>query len=194
MPSPLAHGLAGVIVHLSSSRDRLELHDWRRALAITGAALAADVDFAFRWLDGRNHHGNATHSLGAAVIAALAVAVVFRLLRRPRPLAVALGAGLAWSSHVALDLLNLDTNPPIGIEALWPISEAHLKSPVLLFMDVGRRLDWPTVRHNAIAGAWECVLLVPLLLASWRLLRRRLEVVDGTRVREQGGDGPAGVR
>lgn len=194
MPSPLAHGLAGLTVHVLCSRNGREFHDWRRAVVAVGAALTPDVDLAFRFVDGQNHHGNEMHSVGAALLAALTGLLVFRLFRWPRPLALALTVGLAWSSHVGLDLLNVDTHPPIGIEALWPFSTGYYKSPVLLFMDVGRKLDWATVRHNAVAGTWECVLLVPLLLASWRLRRPCLEVADGPWFRKQGGGGPTGVR
>ena len=42
-----------------------------------------------------------------------------------------------------------------------------------LFLDIGRTLDWATVRHNALAVAWEIVLLRSRCsLASWRLRAR----------------------
>jgi membrane-bound metal-dependent hydrolase YbcI (DUF457 family) len=194
MPSPLGHGLAGLTVHVLLSRDRTELRDWRRASVTVGAALAPDVDLMFRFVDGRNHHGCEMHSVGAVFLAALTGLLVFRLLGWQRQPALAFAVALAWASHIVLDLLNLDTNPPIGIQALWPFSAGYFKSPVLIFLDVGRTLKWTTVRHNAAAGAWECAVLVPLLLVAWRLRRPGLEVADGTRVRKQGGGGSAGVR
>jgi len=175
MPSPLAHGLVGLTVHILAARDREDLRDPRRIAAAIGAAVLPDLDLAFRFLDGRNHHDNETHSLGCAVLAAAASAVLFLLLRLRRPFALALVVGLSWTSHLVLDYLNVDTSPPIGIMALWPLSTAHFKSPVPIFMDIGRTLTWTTVRHDAVAGAWECVVLVPLLLAAWRHKRRRLE-------------------
>ena len=89
-------------------------------------------------------------------------------MRRRRPLVLALAVGLAWSTHVLLDYLNVDTHPPIGILALWPLSAAYFKFPWPIFLDVGRTLDLGTMRHNALAAAWECVVLLPALAWAWR--------------------------
>lgn len=175
MPSPLAHGLVGLTVHVLASRDRAELRDARRIGVTVGAALLPDLDLTFRLFDGRNHHDNELHSIGFAVLAAVAGAVVFRLARWPRPLALGFVVLLAWTSHLVLDYLNVDTSPPIGLMALWPLSDSHFKSPVPIFMDIGRTLTWTTVRHDAVAGAWECAVLVPLLVCAWRYKKRRLE-------------------
>jgi hypothetical protein len=175
MPSPLAHGLVGLTVHVLASRDRGELGDrWRLGVTV-GAALAPDLDLAFRLVDGRNHHNYEFHSVGFALIAAASGALVFRLLGWGRPLALAAVAGLSWTSHLVLDYLNVDTSPPIGLMAFWPFSHAFFKCPVPIFMDIGRTLTWSTVRHDAVAGAWECVVLVPFLLGAWHYRRRRLE-------------------
>jgi hypothetical protein len=175
MPSPLAHGLVGLTVHVLASRDRRELRDrWRLGVTV-GAALVPDLDLAFRLVDGRNHHNFAFHSIGFALLAGASGAAVFRLLRWRRALALGAVVALAWTSHLVLDYLNVDTNPPIGLMALWPFSSAFFKSPLPLFMDIGRTLTWTTVRHNLVAGAWECVVLVPLLLGAWRIRGRRLE-------------------
>jgi membrane-bound metal-dependent hydrolase YbcI (DUF457 family) len=161
-------------VHVLASRNREELRDpWRLGVTL-GASLIPDVDLLFRLVDGRNHHNNETHSIGFALLAAVTAAAVLRLIRWKRPLVLALAVGAAWGSHVLLDLLNLDTHPPIGLMALWPLSEGHYKSPVLLFLDIGRTLDWTAVRHNSVSAAWECVLLVPLLLVAWRYRMRHL--------------------
>jgi membrane-bound metal-dependent hydrolase YbcI (DUF457 family) len=173
MPSPIAHGLVGLTVHVLASRDRGELRDRWRIAVIVGAALLPDLDLTFRFVDGRNHHDNELHSVGFALLAALAAAVFFSLRRWRRPLALALTVGLAWCSHLLLDFLNVDTHPPIGLLALWPFSHAYFKSPVPIFMDIGRTLDWTTVRHDTAAVAWECTVLVPLLLATWYCRRRQ---------------------
>jgi membrane-bound metal-dependent hydrolase YbcI (DUF457 family) len=174
VPSPVAHGLAGLTVHVLAARERDELFDPWRAAVTVGAALVPDADLLFRLVDGRNHHGNELHSLGFALLAATAGAAVFRLLHWKKPLALALAVFFAWSSHVLLDCLNVDTNPPIGIMALWPFSHGYYKSPILIFLDIGRTLDWTAVRHNSLAVAWECVVLIPLLLLAWRHRVRHL--------------------
>ncbi|HKC10546.1 MAG TPA: metal-dependent hydrolase [Vicinamibacteria bacterium] len=174
MPSPVGHGLAGLIVHVLASRDQHELTDrWRLGVTL-GAALIPDVDLLFRFVDGRNHHDNETHSLGFALLAAASAALAFRLLGWVRPVALALAVGAAWSSHVLLDYLNVDTNPPIGIMALWPLSQGYFKVPWPIFLDIGRTLEWATVRHNILAAAWEAVVLSPLLAAAWRFRSRRM--------------------
>jgi membrane-bound metal-dependent hydrolase YbcI (DUF457 family) len=174
VPSPLAHGLVGLTIHTLAARERDELLDPRRAGVTLAAALAPDLDLLFRFVDGRNHHNDEMHSLGLALLAAAVGAAVFPLLRWRWPLKLAVLVGLAWTSHLVLDYLNVDTSPPIGLLALWPFSNGYYKSPIPIFMDIGRTLDWATVRHNAVAGAWECVVLVPPFLASWRRRMRQL--------------------
>jgi inner membrane protein len=168
MPSPVGHAIAGLTVHVLTAGSRLELVDWRRATIVTGAALAPDLDLAFRFVDGRNHHGNEMHSLGLALLSACTALGLATLLRHRRPLVLASAVGFAWLSHVLLDYLNVDTHPPIGILALWPLSAAYFKFPWPIFLDVGRTLDMGTIRHNALAAAWESVVLFPVLWWAWR--------------------------
>jgi hypothetical protein len=174
MPSPVAHTLAGLTVHVLAARSRDDLRDWRRALVVAGAALAPDVDLLFRFVDGRNHHNNETHSIGAAILAGLAAAAALPRLRFSRPGALAWAVGFGWATHIGLDYLNRDTNPPIGLMALWPLSSAYYKFPWPIFLDIGRTLEWQTLVHNLVAAAWEGALLVPLLWAALRYRSRRL--------------------
>ncbi len=172
MPSPLGHALAGLTVHVLSARDAAERKSLGRAALLAAAATAPDLDLMFRFVDGRNHHQAETHSVGAAALFALSVWAIQLLRHRPRPAALGLWAGVSWLTHLVLDYLGLDTHPPIGIMALWPLDSGYYKAPWTLFMDIGRTLEWATVRHDALAVAWEIVLLGPLLVASWRLRAR----------------------
>jgi len=106
------------------------------------------------------------------VIAGGVAFAIFRGLGVRAPGRPALAVGAAWLSHIVLDYLNRDLTPPIGLMALWPLSSGHYKFPWPIFLDIGRRLDWPTLRHNLLAAAWECLLLAPLLALSWRRRRR----------------------
>jgi membrane-bound metal-dependent hydrolase YbcI (DUF457 family) len=142
---------------------------------VTGAALAPDVDFLFRFVDGRNHHNNETHSVGAALLAGLAALLLLRARAFARPRALAAAVTCGWATHVLLDYLNRDTNPPIGIMAFWPWTEAYFKVPWPIFLDVGRTLEWYTLFHNLVAAAWEGIVLVPLLSVVLRYRARRLE-------------------
>lgn len=142
-----------------------------RMVLVVAAALAPDLDLAWRLLDGRNHHQMQAHSLGAAALAGLVVLLLGWGLGWERPRALALAVGLAWASHVAFDYLGADTNPPIGIMALWPLDTSHHHFPWPVFMDIGRTLEWRTLRHDAAAAVIESVLLLPLLLLAMRVRR-----------------------
>jgi membrane-bound metal-dependent hydrolase YbcI (DUF457 family) len=168
VPSPLGHCLAGLTVHALLVRERGQLFDVRRLAVSLGAAVAPDLDLLLRFVDGRNHHQAESHSLGLALMAAAAVLLLARWRRWPEAPRLALLAGAVWTSHVLLDYLGRDTHPPIGLMALWPASSGYFKFPWPLFLDIGRTLAWETVRHNAVAVAWEAVLLVPPLLWCWR--------------------------
>jgi membrane-bound metal-dependent hydrolase YbcI (DUF457 family) len=184
MPSPLGHGLVGLAVHALTARDGADLGNVRRALLVSGAAVAPDLDLLFRFVDGRNHHQAETHSIGAAVLAGLVVAAIARLAGWAKPAGLGLAAAVGWLTHPLLDYFGNDTHPPIGLMALWPFDRGFYKSPFILFMDIGRTLDWETVRHNAVAVSWELLVLVPFLAAAGWLTRRRFH---GERVRQQVG-------
>jgi membrane-bound metal-dependent hydrolase YbcI (DUF457 family) len=179
MPSPLGHGLVGLAVHAVTARDARDLWDVRRALLVSVAAVAPDLDLLFRFVDGRNHHQAETHSIGAAILAGLFVALVGRVAGWARAAALGLVTALGWLTHPLLDYFGNDTHPPIGLMALWPFDRGFFKSPFIVFMDIGRTLDWETVRHNVIAVSWESLVLMPFLAAAGWLARRR---VHGTRV------------
>jgi membrane-bound metal-dependent hydrolase YbcI (DUF457 family) len=175
MPSPLGHAIAGLTVHVLACRRRHELLDWPRVALTAGAALAPDLDLLLRFVDGRNHHGGAMHGLGFAILAGAAGFLLARVRRWVRPGALGVAVAFAWSSHVLLDYLNVDTHPPIGILALWPFSRAYYKFPWPIFLDIGRTLEWSTMGHNALAAAWEAALLLPLLVWAWRSRTRSIE-------------------
>src|SRR5436309_10269516 len=150
--------------------------------------MAPDLDFGWRLLDGINHHQAQGHSLGIGMVVAALVAAVAAIRRLPHALGLGLAALLGWCSHLLLDVFNVDTSPPIGLMALWPFSTAYFKSPWPVFLDIGRTLNWRTVRHDAIAVAWELAVLCPLLVAVWRARNRRTSGAwDGPRIREQVG-------
>lgn len=149
------------------------------------AAIAPDLDLLLTPFGLAVHQG-ASHGIGAAMIAGTVVAVAASLCRRPRALALGLGAFLGWTSHIALDLLNRDTHPPIGLMALWPFTHGHYKIPWPLFMDVGRTLEWATLANNSVAVAWEALVLGTVLVLVWRR-RTGGRVTIGAGIREQVG-------
>src|SRR5262245_21676554 len=97
MPSPVGHALGGVIVGLAAGwgqTPRLGGQSPRSAMLRLGilAAAACAPDLDFLW----GRHGAETHSVGAAVVAALATLA----LTRGRDVGLAVAVGLAWSTHV----------------------------------------------------------------------------------------------
>jgi membrane-bound metal-dependent hydrolase YbcI (DUF457 family) len=172
MPSPVGHAMAGLIVHLATARGPRERLDRARALVAVAAATAPDLDLLLQLADGRNHHQGASHSLLAAVVAGAVVAGACAWRRVPQPSRWGLLAASAWGSHLLLDYLGRDTSPPIGIPLLWPAA-LYFHCPWSVFLDVGRRLSWETVRHNAVALVREVAVLLPILALTYRWCSRR---------------------
>jgi inner membrane protein len=167
MPSPVGHALAGLTVHVLTAHDRVEATSLERLLLVVGAAVAPDLDLFGRLVDGQNHHQQEFHSVGFAILAGLVAAFLARA-RGLRPAATGVAAGLGYVSHIVLDYLAVDTSPPIGLMALWPLSSAYLHFPRPIFMDIWRTLEWKTVRHDSLAVLWEIAILTPVLLVAWR--------------------------
>ena len=126
-------------------------------------------------------HGGISHSLGIAVAAGLVLAALFK--GRGVPFAtVFLLTFVAYSSHLALDLLGPDARKPIGIPVLWPISGAHFISPVSVLPGVQHAAPTSTATSdwirallslpNVVAIVFEVAILTPVILVA-RLRRDR---------------------
>lgn len=112
-------------------------------------------------------HSTHSHSIGAA---ALILAVARIVTGRWR---WAMGAAVAYGSHILLDWLGNDTTPPIGIMALWPFTSEFYESTFHLFMPISRRY-WLSgfLTHNLTAVMRELIVIGPLaLFVFWRLER-----------------------
>src|SRR6185436_20146358 len=119
MPSPVAHGIAGLAVAYFSRtlnaftrRQRMEAALWIAALVF--AANAADLDFVAGFLVGdpnRFHHGP-THTLIAPVVFALLTAAVALLGGLAQWRRFGLLMGLAYSTHLLLDFVTVGTREP----------------------------------------------------------------------------------
>jgi len=155
VPSPVGHALGGLIVGEIVAPSAL--------LICAVAGVAPDLDFAW------GRHNMETHSLGAALMAGLAVLAWTRNRR------LALAVTLAWSSHVLFDWLGSDDTPPLGVMALWPLNTNFYFANAFVFEAISRRywLD-NFITHNAWAVFTEIVILGPVLFiaARWRARRR----------------------
>ena len=163
MPTPVGHALAGLAVAgLAGRRSNLPAS---HVGALIGCSLAPDLDLILRFVDGANHHRGPTHSVTAALLAGLIGAALARL-RFDAPKAWAISA--AWGSHVLLDYLGVDTSPPSGEMALWPISSAFFVSPIQIFYDVPRAFTLVATMHNLQAVSIEVVVMAPIAWFVWR--------------------------
>jgi hypothetical protein len=168
MATPIGHLLAGAAIGTFISRGR----DVPRTAAIGAlAAIAADFDFLPGLLLGepsRFHHVQ-SHSLIFAIFAAL-VAMV--LAKEAKPY-WALLVGLAYASHLALDLLTFDDSPPHGIPIFWPWSTMVFHSPVTLFLNVPWGSGFVLSAHNVSLLIRELGFLGPVFLGALFYASRR---------------------
>lgn len=176
MATPIGHGLAGAILGTALSTRALRT---KAILAGVVVANLPDLDFIPGLLIGRPslfHHG-ISHSIGAALIAALLFGFIFR-----RPYGFTRAAtffGLCYLSHVAIDFATQDTGREIGIPALWPVSsELHI-APLTVFGDVKRHdlTSSAVIMHNLRNVLVELVVFVPMLILL--LYARRTRHEDG---------------
>ena len=163
MPSPVGHALGGLaagwlLQPRPPSRPPLASAE---NLVFVALAIAPDLD-----LFGLVHRG-VSHSLGATLVVG---AVVWCARRGPGRTRFALAATAAYGSHVLFDWMGGDTSPPLGVPALWPLTNAYLQSPWQPFAAVSRRWHQPGLfwAPNVAAVTREIMMLLPLLmLVGW---------------------------
>src|SRR5262245_45055370 len=193
MPTPIGHAMAGVAAAWIADLvpgDRA----WRTAppsaswyeragngltLACAILAVSPDIDLLYLPFNSQMHR-TVTHSIGAVILVGSFAAVlrkvsdtsdtqIFDGVRRVRHLRFALMCAAAYATHLLLDWLGVDNNPPYGVQALWPFSDAWFISDLEVFRQTARRqLTTPSViRLNLLAIAQETAILLPILMALW---------------------------
>lgn len=175
MPTPIGHAVAGVAagcfaVCAVAGRARgvtAAGSGWGgpgRAIGLLAMlGMCADLDFLV------GVHRSATHSVGATVVAGLAMAMTVSTAR----LRMGLVGAAAYGSHVLLDWLGTDPGAPFGVMLLWPFSSEFYVADPSLFMRVCR--EWWLVEcwiHNLQSVAWELIVLLPLATVAVALARR----------------------
>jgi membrane-bound metal-dependent hydrolase YbcI (DUF457 family) len=165
VPSPIAHGIAGVIagwlVHPPPAGKT------RRIASYAAAGMAADLDLLI------GAHSGPTHGIGAALMVGAVSWVILRRVRARRIESLACATAMAYASHTLLDWLGTDSSPPIGIMALWPFSHRYFESPWHIFMAISRRYWLPEFwTFNVLALARELVILLPLAWIVFAMRRR----------------------
>jgi membrane-bound metal-dependent hydrolase YbcI (DUF457 family) len=173
MATPIGHLLAGAAIGTALSRGS----DVPRAAAIGAfVSVAADFDFLPGLMLG--HLSRFHHQQSHSIVFALFAALLALLFAKEGRLRWAVLVGLAYASHLALDLLTFDDSPPHGIPIFWPWSTEVFQSPVTLFPNVPWGGGLVLSAHNVNLLIRELGFLGPLFLGAFLYARRRRRVLQ----------------
>lgn len=135
------------------------------------------------------YHQGITHSLGVALVVSGIIAGLYKRGGKSFS-AIFMLCFVAYSSHLAIDLIGPDGRPPIGIPLFWPISDAPFISPRTILMGVRHASSTatPTAEwvmallspRNFLAIGFEVLVVTPFLIAG-ELFRRRILIQRGDR-------------
>jgi membrane-bound metal-dependent hydrolase YbcI (DUF457 family) len=180
MPSPIGHALGGVaaawsVERIPAGRRARPISTISTGLTLTCAVLGAapDLDLLVPGL-----HRTVTHSVGAIGIVIIVAAGVTGWVTRKSEhrvapegrigniLRIAAICGAAYASHILLDWLGSDSNPPFGIQALWPFSHQWFIAPWTIFPMTERRsfFSLAAIATNGKAVGVEVIVLGPIVL------------------------------
>jgi membrane-bound metal-dependent hydrolase YbcI (DUF457 family) len=162
MATPVGHYLVGLAVTELAARTPAER---RRAPWWALLACAPDLDVLPGLAVGslaRFHH-DASHSLAAAAVAALAVAAVVAHRRGRRYVALPALAFALYGSHLVLDGLTADPMEPVGMPLLWPFSRETFQAPWSLLPNVQHTTGPVVSVHNAMVMVREVLIFGPLV-------------------------------
>src|SRR5262245_3820032 len=172
MPSPIAHGIAGVITGWLVDPPP-PVGRTGRVVLYAAMGMAADLDLLV------GAHSGPTHGLGAAIIVGIATWIVLQFLGASRRARIACASAIAYASHTLLDWLGTDSSPPIGIMALWPFSRGYYESSWHVFMAISRRYWLPEFwTLNLSALVRELLILVPIAFVVLTVRRRSPAATD----------------
>ena len=155
-------------------------------VTLAGLAALADLDLLYPPM-----HRAFSHSLGCVVPVTIMGAVVTRWVTGRRALGFGALCGVAWASHLLLDWLGVDPNPPFGIKALWPFSDRWFIASLQVFPGTERR-QWFTaaaLATNLYAAAIETAILAPVVVAAWLIRSRVRALATANRTHGRGAGG-----
>ena len=172
MASPYGHALAGLgLFNLcyprwSASRKKTGLI---YGLVILGAC-CPDLDFLPGVLVGnpsRFHHGP-YHSLGMAIGFSLIAGVLIAIRGKKVPWVKATGfVFVLIFSHLILDFMTEDLNPPYGFPLFWPFSGTYHISPWTILPHVERNFYNPAIWDQIVRVViMESLFFLPFFILS----------------------------
>ena len=140
MPSPIAHSATGYVIFkifkLEQKRILGKVSPVFEAITAIIISNVADLDFAFGFLSGENHHRGFTHSVSFALIFSIAIAFFSSKISRASLYKVFIFSSIIYGSHLLLDFFTTGGD---GMLLLWPFSDNYYKSSFPIF---------PPVHHN----------------------------------------------
>jgi inner membrane protein len=178
MCTPIGHSLVGLSLYLGVS-DNIEENrkkSWFIVLFFLLLANLPDLDFLPGFFSGNPnlYHHKWTHSLLFMVLTGFMVGLAARFIFHKDGFKWVWLSALFVFSHLVLDFLTLDQRPPIGIPLFWPLSQAHLISPLTIFSDVSRSSSSVTffrslfIPYNFRTVLIEILYLGPILIFMLR--------------------------
>ncbi len=149
---------------------------WKLPVVCAVCAALPDIDLLYM-----PTHRTATHSVPVAVLLTIVAVGVTGWVKpvrtgspstsanRRTPVVIGLACGLAWSSHILLDWLGADANPPYGVQAFWPFSDTWFFSGLNVFPGTQRRdpLSMRAMLINLRAAVQETLLMGSVAAAAW---------------------------
>lgn len=184
MATPVGHALAGYLI-FSVAEGSKRSDRWSfLGLSILMAA-GPDLDFIPGILLGSpiRYHQGVSHSLGFAIGMGFIMAIAYSLKRGRVVLDWGLFS-LAYSSHLAIDLLGPSRSSLHGLPLLWPFYGRNFTAPVHILPGVhhagstyATTSDWITSlfdAYNIGAIAVEVALILPLIILVHYLQRQKL--------------------
>jgi hypothetical protein len=198
VPSPIGHALAGAAIAWSFRGGR---SSWKLPVVCAVCAALPDIDLLYM-----PTHRTATHSVPVAVLLTIVAVGVTGWVRpihdwcrkwfggESQTLVIGLTCGLAWSSHILLDWLGADANPPYGVQAFWPVSDTWFFSGLNVFPGTQRRdpLSMRAMLINLRAAVAE-IAIMGTVLAAVAFLRAGRAGGAGTAGKAGGAGGAGGA-
>jgi membrane-bound metal-dependent hydrolase YbcI (DUF457 family) len=169
MAGPVAHTFAAYAA-LITVKPKL-IADRRSSALAWGTAFLfgnlADADFT------RNpvlQHHYFSHSIPFAFLITFLCIAVLKALRYPHAFKTGILLGMLYGTHLLIDYFTDDGSAPFGIPLLWPFTNRHFWSPVILFYATHRNELFS--KHNVTGLLIEIALLLPIVgLARFRAHR-----------------------
>ncbi len=154
MPSPIAHAVTGyALTQLPPTKSALALHKAFPWLTLwlplygTVVSVLPDFDFIPQLITGIRFHRGPSHSLLAALLVSLMLALIIYSIKRQIPYGkLFVFTLICYGTHLAMDAV---TTGGAGMMLLWPFSEQYFRAPFSIF---------PPVRHSR--GLWDASHIV----------------------------------